>query len=81
MRQRHGRFRRGFWFAPAAFGILLIGLGLLIFYNPLMLAYVVGGGFVFIGLVLVSLAAQMRGRVTYQRLGTMFRQPPSGDGD
>jgi len=77
--RRSARFRRGFWFAPAALGLVLIGLGLLIFWNPFLLAYVVACTFVFGGLVLLSLALQMRSRISYHRIDTVFRgpQPPA----
>jgi hypothetical protein len=52
-------------------------MGLLIFYNPLLLAYVVAGTFVFGGVVLLSLAMQMRSRISYHRIDTVFRGPQS----
>jgi hypothetical protein len=75
--RRNARLRRGFWFAPAALGLVLIAMGLLIFYNPLLLAYVVAGTFVFGGVVLLSLAMQMRSRVSYHRIDSAFRGPQS----
>jgi uncharacterized membrane protein HdeD (DUF308 family) len=75
--RRSARLRRAFWFAPAALGLVLIGLGLLIFYNPLMLAYVVASSFVFGGFVFLTLAMQMRSRISYHRIDTVFRGPQS----
>lgn len=75
--RRKTRLRRGFWFAPAALGLVLIGLGLLIFYNPFMLAYVVASSFVFGGFVFLTLAMQMRSRISYHRIDTVFRGPQS----
>ena len=75
--RRSARLRRGFWFAPAALGLILIALGLLIFYNPFLLAYVVACTFVFGGVVLLSLAMQMRSRISYHRIDSVFRGPQS----
>ena len=59
---------RGFWLAPAIFGCLFILLGLLIFYNPALLAYIVAGILMAIGVTLLGLAWQTRPRVTYRRI-------------
>lgn len=67
------RMRRGFWFAPAAFGLVLMGMGLLIFLRPELLAYMVALTFVTAGFVMLVLAIQMRTRITYRRVDTAFR--------
>ena len=75
--RRSARLRRGFWFAPAALGLVLIALGLLIFYRPYLLNYVVACTFVVGGIVLLSLAMQMRSRISYHRIDSAFRGPQS----
>lgn len=67
------RMRRGFWFAPAAFGLVLMGMGLLIFFRPQLLAYMVALTFVTAGFVMLVLAIQMKTRITYRRVDTAFR--------
>ena len=59
---------QGYWLTPAAVGVLLILVGVLIYANPKLLAYFVGGGFVVAGGALLTIAWKMRGRVTYRRI-------------
>lgn len=68
LRSPAGRMRRGFWFAPAAAGLLLITMGVLIWFQPQLLAYFVAGAFVFGGVVLLSVGLNMRTRVVYRRI-------------
>ncbi len=59
---------QGFWLTPAIFGVALILLGILIYYKPNLLAYVVAVVFVAVGMTLLGLAWQTRARVSYRRI-------------
>jgi protein-S-isoprenylcysteine O-methyltransferase Ste14 len=59
---------QGFWLAPAIFGLALILLGVLIYVVPELLAYIVAGIFIVVGMTLVGLAWQTRARVSYRRI-------------
>ena len=56
------------WLAPAAFGIALIGFGVLILAVPWLLQFVVAAVLISAGCSLLGLAWHMRGRVTYRRM-------------
>jgi hypothetical protein len=58
----------GFWLAPAALGGVLIGVGILIYVYPQILAYAVAGLFVLAGFGLLGLAFSVRRRVTIRRV-------------
>ncbi|MFH1748004.1 MAG: hypothetical protein ABIG44_13295 [Planctomycetota bacterium] len=62
------RESQGFWLTPAVLGTLLIVIGILIYVEPRLLAYFVGGIFMLAGVVLLSIAWRMRRRVTYRRI-------------
>lgn len=57
-----------FWAGPAVLGVILILLGLLLYANPDLLAYIVAGVFVIAGIGLLTTAWQMRQRTTYRRM-------------
>lgn len=56
------------WWGPAMFGLILLGIGVLIFAMPELLAYVVASVFVVAGVSVLSAAWRMRRQVTYQRI-------------
>lgn len=57
----------------ALLGVLLVLIGVLIWILPNLLAYVIAGFFVFLGLALILFSWQMRGRVVYRRLDAEWR--------
>ena len=58
----------GLWWGPAMLGLMLIGVGVLIFAMPQLLAYVVAAVFVVAGVSLLSAAWRMRSQVTYRQV-------------
>lgn len=58
----------GFWMAPAALGVVLILVGILLFVWPELLAFVVAAVFVSSGIGLLGSAWRLRERVTYRRM-------------
>jgi|GEM_PF-2764446 len=56
----------GFWIVPAFFGLLLIVFGILIFYVPKLLDFIVAAVFVLAGCVLLGIGWRLRGRITYR---------------
>lgn len=58
----------GYWLTPAAAGVVLILIGVLICAEPRLLAYFVAALFLLAGATLLSVAWRMRRRVTYRRL-------------
>ena len=59
---------QGFWLGPALFGAALIVIGLLIYRNPDLLAYVVAAVFILAGAVMIGVAWKMRTQVTIHRM-------------
>ncbi len=59
---------RGLWAAPAALGVLLILIGLLLYVMPELLSYVVASIFIIAGCGLLASAWRMRRQVRYQRI-------------
>jgi hypothetical protein len=59
---------RGMWLGPAMLGAIFIAIGIAIWRFPELLAYAVAALFVLIGVVLLAVAWQMRGRVRYRRM-------------
>jgi uncharacterized membrane protein HdeD (DUF308 family) len=72
---------QGYWLTPAAVGVLLILVGILIYANPKLLAYFVGGVFVVAGGALITIAWKMRGRVTYRRIDEIGAADDRDQGD
>jgi len=58
----------GFGLAPAALGVVLILLGLLLYTHPQLLAYFVAGMFVLAGCGLLGVAWRTRRQVQYRRM-------------
>ena len=52
----------------AIFGLLLIVVGVLIISLPELLAYFVGGLFIFLGAGAVAIGLKMKSAVTYRRI-------------
>lgn len=69
------RLRRGFWFAPLAAGLMLVFLGLLIYWRPQVLALIVSFVFIFAGLTLVTVGWQMKSRIVYRKVEFGPRPP------
>ena len=73
---------RSFWLAPALLGLLLIALGVVLYLNPLLLAYFIAGLFVLAGCALLGVAWRIRRRVSYHRLDRVWQvgehEPPDG---
>jgi uncharacterized membrane protein YraQ (UPF0718 family) len=57
-----------FWMGPAALGVVLILIGILLFVWPAILAYVVAAAFLSAGIGMVASAWRLRERVTYRRM-------------
>lgn len=57
----------GLWMLPATLGLMLIGIGLIIFVWPEVLAFVVASFFVVAGVSVMGSAWRLRGRVRYRR--------------
>lgn len=68
----------GIWLAPVALGFVLIGIGLMLFVWPELLAFVVAAVFVTGGLSLLGTGWRMRQRVTYQRLDPTWQVKDEG---
>ncbi len=64
---------RSFWVGPALLGLVLIALGALLWYRPLLLAYFVAGLFILGGCALMGVAWRIRRRVSYHRLDRQWR--------
>ncbi len=62
-----------FWLPPMLFGGVLVLFGVLIFYQPALLSYLVASVFVLGGLTTMLLAWLMRGRVSYRRVEFLAR--------
>lgn len=69
----------GFWFAPAAFGVLLIVFGVLILVVEWLLQFIVAAVLVCAGCSLLGLAWHLRGRVTYRRIDPRWPGPEKHD--
>ncbi len=55
------------WFAPAAFGLLLVMFGVLVLLFPWILNFVIAGVFIFAGMTMIGVAWSARTKVTYRR--------------
>jgi len=74
-----GEAQGSLWLAPGLLGVILIGLGVLLYVMPELLAYFVAGLFVVAGCGLIGTAWRMRRRVTYQRIDRQWRVHDSPD--
>lgn len=61
------------WWAPAMLGLMLFGIGALLFILPELLSYVVASVFVVAGISMISAAWRMRRQVTYRRVDRQWQ--------
>lgn len=58
----------GFWTGPAALGVMLVLIGVLLLIWPALLQILVATVFLVVGASLLGMAWSMRRRVTYRRM-------------
>lgn len=63
------------WYGSWVAGLILIGLGLLIIYNPNIVAYVIATLLIMAGAGMLGSGWSMRNRVTYRRVDEGARSP------
>ncbi len=62
------------WLAPAFFGLLLIGFGVLLLVYPEMLAFLIAGMFIFSGSSILIFALTARATVSQRESGVVYRR-------
>jgi uncharacterized membrane protein HdeD (DUF308 family) len=67
----------GLWLAPAALGMLLVLIGVMLLVWPALLSYVVACLFIGLGLSAAGAAWRMRRRVSYHRIDPSDPSGPS----
>lgn len=61
------------WVLPALLGVALIGLGLLLFVWPELVAYFIAAVFIVAGMSVLGMAWRMRQQVTFQRIDRQWQ--------
>lgn len=64
------------WLAPAVFGLMLIGFGVLLLYRPQILIYLIAGLFIFSGTSVLVFALTARATVNQRggESGVVYRR-------
>lgn len=65
------------WLAPALGGVMLIVAGVLVIAFPILINCAVSSLLIFVGMLLIALAWQKRGRVTITRIDESYRSVDS----